>query len=70
MHALDIAVVATYLLVLVAIALRSAGRQRTTQRYFVAERSIPGWAAGMSLLATIITSVTFIAYPGAAYAGN
>ena len=32
--------------------------------------SIPGWAIGMSLLATIITSVTFIAYPGAAYAGD
>ena len=70
MHALDIAVIFVYLLALVGVALRTAGRQHTTQRYFVAERSIPGWAAGMSLLATIITSVTFIAYPGAAYAGN
>ncbi len=70
MHRLDIAVIAAYLLALVAVALRTAGRQRTTQRYFTADRSIPGWAAGMSLLATIITSVTFIAYPGAAYAGN
>ena len=70
MHTLDIVVIAVYLLALVAIALRTAGRQTTTQRYFVADRSIPGWATGMSLLATIITSVTFIAYPGAAYAGN
>lgn len=70
MHTLDMAVIGAYLVALVAIALRSAGKQRTTQRYFLADRSIPGWATGMSLLATIITSVTFIAYPGAAFAGN
>ena len=70
MHWQDGLVVALYLMALVAIGLRTAGRQTSTARYFVAERSIPGWAAGMSLLATIITSVTFIAYPGAAYAGD
>jgi len=70
MHALDVVVVVLYMMALVAIGLRTARRQTTTSRYFVAERSIPGWAAGMSLLATIITSVTFIAYPGAAYAGD
>ena len=70
MHWQDGLVVALYLAALVAIGLRTARRQTSTARYFVAERSIPGWAAGMSLLATIITSVTFIAYPGAAYAGD
>lgn len=70
MHWQDVVVVAIYMMALVAIGLRTARRQTTTARYFVAERSIPGWAAGMSLLATIITSVTFIAYPGAAYAGD
>jgi solute:Na+ symporter, SSS family len=70
MHAIDIAVIAAYLITLVVIGLRFAGKQTTTDRYFVAGRSIPGWAAGLSLLATIITSVTFIAYPGAAYAGD
>jgi solute:Na+ symporter, SSS family len=70
MHWQDVLVVLFYIAGLAAIGLRTARRQTTTSRYFVAERSIPGWAAGMSLLATIITSVTFIAYPGAAYAGN
>jgi SSS family solute:Na+ symporter len=70
MHWQDVLIVALYMMALVAIGLRTARRQTTTARYFVAERSIPGWAAGMSLLATIITSVTFIAYPGAAYAGD
>ncbi|MHB1022929.1 MAG: sodium:solute symporter family protein [Acidobacteriaceae bacterium] len=70
MHTIDVAVIAAYMMVLVSIGLRSSRHQKTTDSYFLAERSIPGWAAGMSLLATIITSVTFIAYPGAAYAGN
>src|SRR4029077_4445361 len=28
------------------------------------------WAMGLSMFATIISSITFVAYPGAAYAGN
>ena len=70
MHLVDILVIAAYLLTLIAIGLRVSRGQKTTDTYFVADRSVPGWAAGMSLLATIITSVTFIAYPGAAYAGD
>jgi solute:Na+ symporter, SSS family len=70
MRTLDIIVIAAYLAGLVSIGLRFARRQRTTEDYFVAGRSIPGWAMGLSLLATIITSVTFIAYPGSAYAGD
>jgi SSS family solute:Na+ symporter len=70
MHLVDILIIAAYLLTLIAIGLRVSRGQKTTDTYFVADRSVPGWAAGLSLLATIITSVTFIAYPGAAYAGD
>src|SRR5579864_3234668 len=70
MRPLDLIIIAAYLAGLVAIGLRFARRQRTTEQYFVAGRSVPGWAMGLSLMATIITSITFIAYPGAAYAGN
>lgn len=70
MHTADLVIIVAYLMVLVAVGLGVARRQKTTESYFVAGRSVPGWAAGISLLATIITSVTFIAYPGAAFAGN
>jgi SSS family solute:Na+ symporter len=69
-HSLDVIVIALYMAVLVGVGVRVSRRQHSTNQYFLAERSIPGWAIGMSLLATIITSVTFIAYPGAAYAGD
>jgi SSS family solute:Na+ symporter len=70
MRALDIVVIAAYIVALVGIGVRFARKQTTTDNYFLANRSIPGWAMGLSLLATIITSVTFIAYPGSAYAGD
>ncbi|ADV83591.1 sodium:solute symporter [Terriglobus saanensis] len=70
MRPLDLVVLGIYMAALVGIGLHFARRQTTTESYFTANRSIPGWAMGMSLLATIITSVTFIAYPGAAYAGD
>lgn len=71
MHTIDVVVIVVYMAALVGVGMKAARRrQNTTDRYFLAERSIPGWAIGMSLMATIITSVTFIAYPGAAYAGN
>ena len=70
MHWLDLLIIAIYMFALIAMGLYFSRRQTSTEAYFVAKRSIPGWAMGLSLLATIITSVTFIAYPGAAYAGN
>lgn len=54
--------------VMAGLGIRFSRRQTSTERYFVAKRSIPAWAMGLSLLATLISSVTFIAYPGSAYA--
>jgi SSS family solute:Na+ symporter len=70
MRSLDAAVIVVYLCSLLCIGFRYAGRQNSTRTYFVANRSVPGWAMGLSLTATIITSITFVAYPGAAYSGD
>jgi SSS family solute:Na+ symporter len=70
MRPVDAIIVVIYIATLVMIGFRFARRQKTTVDYFIAGKSIPGWAMGLSLLATIITSVTFVAYPGAAYSGD
>ncbi|MGH7953481.1 MAG: sodium:solute symporter, partial [Limisphaerales bacterium] len=67
---LDLVVIAIYFVAVAFIGLRFARRQKSTETYFVAERKIPFWAMGLSVFATIISSITFIAYPGAAYKGN
>jgi len=44
--------------------------QKSTKKYFTAEGKIPSWAIGMSILATLISSVTFLAYPGEGFSSN
>ena len=70
LHILDYTVVLIYLAVIVAIGLYFSKKQNSTEEYFVGGRNIPAWALGMSLLATLISSVTFLAYPGEGYATN
>lgn len=67
---IDFVVVAVYMTALIILGLHFARRQTSTETYFVAKRSVPAWAVGMSLLATIISAITFIAYPGSGYAGD
>src|SRR6059036_131352 len=67
---LDLAVIVLYMGAMAVMGLRFARRQTTTESYFVAKRSIPHWAMGVSIYAALISSITFIAYPGSAYAGN
>ena len=44
-----------YLIAMVSVGVRFARKQTGTEAYFVASRSIPSWAMGMSLVATLIT---------------
>ena len=67
---LDIVIILLYLAGVACIGFWFARRQTSTEAYFVARRSIPHWAMGLSIFATIISSITFIAYPGAAYKGD
>ena len=63
----DYLAVFLYLTVIAAIGVRAARRQTTTSEYFVAGRRIPAFAVGFALLATTISSVTFVAIPGSVY---
>lgn len=42
-------------------------KNTSTEEYFLGGRSFPGWALGLSLLGTSMSSVTFIAYPADAF---
>ena len=45
-------------------------RNRSTESFTVAARSMPGWACGMSIFATYVSSISFLALPGNAYLTN
>src|SRR3954465_9638035 len=67
---LDLVIIALYFIVVAGIGFYFSRRQTSTETYFVARRSIPHWAMGLSIFATIISSITFVAYPGAAFKGD
>lgn len=64
---LDAAIIAIYLFTLLAIGFISAKRSETSENYFVGHRDYPGWLIALSMLGSIISSMTFLALPAAAY---
>jgi len=64
---LDFLVVCLYLALTAGIGLYAARGRSTPAKYFLAERSIPGWAVALTLMATMISTGTFIGHPGTAY---
>lgn len=63
----DWVVVVVYFSVVLWVGMRVRRRQTSSEHYFVADQKIPGWAAGISMFAALLSSFTFIALPGWAY---
>ncbi len=70
MHWIDLVIIIFSILFTIGVGLYFANRQKSSDRYFAGSKSIPAWAIGMSIFATLISSVTFLAYPAAAYKSN
>lgn len=64
----DIVAVLLYLGAMIAAGVFFSRRSDTTEAYFVGNRGFPGWAIGLSMLGTIVSSATFLALPAAAFA--
>lgn len=67
---IDGSIVLISLLAAIGVGVYFAHRQRSSDHYFSGGKNIPAWAIGISIFATLISSVTFLAYPAAAYKGN
>lgn len=59
-----------YLLAMVGIGVVCSRRIKDTNDFFRGGQSIPWWAAGISIFATMLSSITFMAIPAAAYSGG
>lgn len=70
LHVIDYGIILFFLGLTLYLGFRFANKQKTTQTYFLAKGKVPSWAIGMSLLATLISSVTFLGYPGEGYSSN
>lgn len=70
MHLADWIVLGLYVAVIVAIGFWANRRQTDTEAYFVGNRSVRWWAAGLSIIATSFSAASILGVPGYAYASN
>src|SRR5256885_6031118 len=67
MHPLDWAVVVVYIVWIVYDGLRRSKGTDKVEGYFLGNRSLPWWVAGLSVMATQMSAVTLVGTTGQAY---
>lgn len=64
MHWIDWTIVATYLAYIVWDGLRRSKDSQEIEGYFLANRSLPWWAVGLSVMATQLSAITLVGTTG------
>ena len=67
---IDIAIIVCYLLAMLAIGFYFSKKNKNTEQFTKASGKIPGWAIGLSIYATFLSSNTFLGNPGKAFGSN
>ncbi len=67
MRLLDWIVVAVYLIYVIWDGIRMTKNSRNAEGYFLANRSLPWWAVGLSVMATQMSAITLVGTTGQAY---
>ena len=65
---IDWLIIAAYFIFVIWLGLHFGKKQTSSDRYFLGNRRLPGWAVGMSIFATIISSWAFLGLPGKSFA--
>jgi len=68
MHYADWIVLAIYIVVMISIGVWANRLQTDTEAYFVGNREVRWWAAGLSIIATSFSAASILGVPGFAYA--
>ncbi len=67
---LDLLIVAAYLVTMVLVGIYFSRKNKSSNQFTKASGKIPGWAIGLSLYATFLSSNTFLGVPGKAFGTN
>ncbi|ANE51059.1 sodium:solute symporter [Flavisolibacter tropicus] len=67
---LDLSIIALYLLAMVVVGVYFSRKNKSAEQFTKASGSIPGWAIGLSIYATFLSSNTFLGVPGKAFGSN
>lgn len=66
----NLLVLSAYLIAIIGAGLWFTGKSQNSDEYMAAGRSLPGWAVGLSMFGSYISSLSFLGNPGKAYASN
>lgn len=66
----DLSIILLYLISMVLVGVYFSRKNKNADQFTTASGKIPGWAIGMSLYATFLSSNTFLGVPGKAFGGN
>ncbi|MEZ6191291.1 MAG: sodium:solute symporter [Phycisphaerales bacterium] len=67
---LDVIVLLVYFLGTMGIGFYFWSRSRSSESFTAAGRSLPGWVCGLSIFATYLSSISYLALPGKSFADN
>ena len=67
---IDIGILFLYGAVLIGMGIYYTRKCRTAEQFMVAGRAIPAWAAGLAVMSTYTSSISYIATPGKAFDNN
>ena len=67
---LNVIVLTTYLLAVTGMGVWFASRQGSAADFVSAGGALPGWAIGLSMFGSYVSSISFVLAPGKAYASN
>ncbi len=70
MNTIDLAIFLVFTLGVVVFGCSFYSKNNTSAEFTQAGRSLPGWVVGMSIFATYVSSISYIGYPGKAFASN
>lgn len=67
---LDLIVFGVYIIGVIAFGVSFSFKRRTSNDFSTGGGRLPSWALGMSIFATFVSSISFLALPGNAFGGN
>ncbi len=70
MNTIDLIIFLVFTLGVVVFGCSFYKKDNTSADFTQAGRSLPGWVVGMSIFATYVSSISYIGYPGKAFASN
>ena len=70
MHIIDLIIFLLFTGGIVLFGCSFFNKKASSEEFTSAGRSLPGWVVGMSIFATYVSSISYLGYPGKAFAGD